>query len=130
MGERVFTGAISDQWRIRRAGRLVHAEALFAEGDLAGATSGAATLAGARAFATLVHAAPGRRDPPRRHPRASSPISTPPHVVTAAATAKPGLLILRVRAARSAALARRADPLSDAIPPVPAPPRLEQLRPP
>ena len=59
MGERVLTGALSDQWRIRRAGRLVHAEALLAEGDLARAVAGPATLAGARAFATLVLAAPG-----------------------------------------------------------------------
>ena len=59
MGERVAGGAISDQWRIRRNGRLVHAEALRAEGDLGRATGGPATLAGARAFATFVHVAPG-----------------------------------------------------------------------
>ena len=38
-GETVATGAISDQWRIRRGGRLVHAEALRLDGDLAAATA-------------------------------------------------------------------------------------------
>lgn len=62
MGETLTTGALSDQWRLRRAGRLVHAEALHAEGDLAAATRGAATLGGGRALATLVLAAPGAAD--------------------------------------------------------------------
>jgi urease accessory protein len=91
MGERVLTGALSDQWRIRRAGRLVHAEALFAEGDLARAVAGPATLAGARAFATLILAAPGteaRLD-------AARGLLAGLAQVTAAATAKPDLLILR-----------------------------------
>jgi urease accessory protein len=95
MGERVTTGALSDQWRIRRAGRLVHAEALHAAGDLAAATAGPATLAGARALATLVHAAPGadaRLD-------AARALLAPLDGVTAAATAKPDLLILRFLAA-------------------------------
>ena len=70
MGETVATGLVSDQWRLRRGGRLVHAEALRAEGDLARATAGAATLGGARAIATLVHAAPDAEARLDRRPRA------------------------------------------------------------
>ena len=58
--------------------------------------------AGARAFATLVHAAPGaeaRLD-------AARALLAGADGVTAAATAKPGLLILRFLAADAAALAR------------------------
>lgn len=62
MGETVETGALSDQWRLRRAGRLVHAEALFAGDDLAAATRGPATLDGGRALATVVLAEIGAAD--------------------------------------------------------------------
>jgi urease accessory protein len=99
MGERVANGALSDQWRIRRAGRLVHAEALRAEGDLGRAASGPATLAGARAFATLIVAAPGA-DVGLDWARAM--LSGAP--VAAAATARPDLLILRFLAADAAPL--------------------------
>jgi urease accessory protein len=95
MGETVTTGAISDQWRLRRDGRLVHAEALRAAGDLARATAGAATLGGARALATLVHAAPGAE----HRLDAARALLAVADGVTAAATAKPGILILRWLAA-------------------------------
>ena len=104
MGETMRTGAISDQWRIRRDGRLVHAEALRVAGDLARAAAGAATLAGARAIATFVHAAPGaetRLDQARALLAGQSG-------VTAAASAKPGILIVRF-------LAADARPLRDAL---------------
>jgi urease accessory protein len=97
MGETVASGAFSDRWRITRAGRLVHAEALRAAGDLARATAGAATLNGARALATLLHAAPdadARLD-------AARAILAGLDGVTAAASAKPGILILRFRAAEA-----------------------------
>lgn len=58
MGETVRTGRFTDQWRIRRDGRLIHAEALRLGGDLVEACKGAATLQGARSLATLVHVAP------------------------------------------------------------------------
>jgi urease accessory protein len=102
MGETVATGGFSDQWRIRRAGRLVHAEALRASGDLAAATAGAATLGGARALATLVHLAPGaeaRLDEVRRRLA-----DTGTGAVTAAASAKPGLLVVRFLAPGAQAL--------------------------
>jgi urease accessory protein len=90
MGETVAAGALDDQWRIRRAGRLVHAEALRLTGDIASAGAGPATLRGARAFATLVHVAPEaetRLDAARAALGAEG--------VLAAATAKPSVLIAR-----------------------------------
>lgn len=90
MGETVTRGAFNDQWRIRRGGRLVHAEALRAEGDLASAAAGPATLTGARAFATLVFAEAGAD---ARIDRARTLLADAR--VQAAATAKPDLLILR-----------------------------------
>ena len=91
MGETVRTGLMSDQWRIRRGGRLIHAEALRAEGDLARATAGPATMNGARALATFVHVAPGagaRLDAARAmlQPRAG---------VLAGASARSDVLIVR-----------------------------------
>lgn len=41
MGESLRTGSLGDQWRIRRDGRLVHAEALWPRGDLEGAAAAA-----------------------------------------------------------------------------------------
>jgi urease accessory protein len=58
-GESVVIGTILDRWRIRRGGRLVHAEALRLDGDVARATGGVATLGGGRAFATVVAVAAG-----------------------------------------------------------------------
>ncbi len=100
MGETVRTGALSDQWRLRRGGRLVHAEALAAGGDLVRATAGSATLAGARALATLVHVEPDahlRLDAARALLTAAT-AGAGAAGVEAAATAKPHLLILRFRA--------------------------------
>ena len=97
MGERVTAGLVSDQWRIRRDGRLVHAEAAFAEGDLAAATAGPATLRGGRAFATLALAAPGAAD---RIDAARALLAGSP-AVEAAATAKPDLLLVRFVAAEA-----------------------------
>jgi urease accessory protein len=94
MGEVVGLGAISDQWRIRRAGRLVHAEALRVSGGIADAGAGPATLRGGRAFATLVHVAPGAET---RLEAARAALGL--DGVTAAASAKPGVLILRFLAA-------------------------------
>lgn len=62
MGETVRRAAIEDQWRIRRAGRLVFADALRLDGDPAAILAGPATGAGARAFATLVLATPDAGD--------------------------------------------------------------------
>ncbi|MCG6113551.1 MAG: urease accessory protein UreD, partial [Paracoccus sp.] len=48
------TGSLHDRWRIRRDGRLVHAEEARLSGALETLGGQAATLAGGRAFATLL----------------------------------------------------------------------------
>lgn len=100
MGESVTHGSLSDQWRIRRAGRLVHAEALHARGDLARILAGRATLEGLRAISTLVHVAPGADD---RLEEARALIAQL-EGIHAAATVKPGLLIARFAASDAAPL--------------------------
>ncbi|HWB47042.1 MAG TPA: urease accessory protein UreD [Hyphomicrobiaceae bacterium] len=58
MGETVRTGYCRDAWRIRRAGRLVFGDTFLADGPIARILEHAATLAGARATATIVYVAP------------------------------------------------------------------------
>lgn len=58
MGETVETGLFHDRWRVRRAGKLVHAEETRLSGDIAGLTGEQATLGGARAFATVLLCSP------------------------------------------------------------------------
>ncbi|WP_053240024.1 urease accessory protein UreD [Pleomorphomonas koreensis] len=53
MGERPTDVHLDDQWRVRRAGRLVHAEATRIDGDATRLLAGRATGADARAIATL-----------------------------------------------------------------------------
>jgi urease accessory protein len=103
MGERVATGLLSDQWRIRRGGRLVHAEAVHADGDLAAATAGPATLRAGRAFATIVLAAPGAADrlDAARALLGGDRSGGDRSGVETAATAKPDLLIVRFVAAEA-----------------------------
>ena len=55
MGETVKEGSFRDRWRIRRAGRLVHAEEIRLEGGIHGMLQRPAVLAGARAMASLVY---------------------------------------------------------------------------
>ncbi|MBX6740698.1 MAG: urease accessory protein UreD [Acetobacteraceae bacterium] len=57
-GERFRRGALHDAWRLRRAGRLVWADALRLPSDPTAALANAYGFAGATAFATLVLAAP------------------------------------------------------------------------
>ncbi len=54
MGETVQAGSLRDRWRIRRKGRLVHADDLRLEGDIDILTGLAPLLAGNRAAATIV----------------------------------------------------------------------------
>ena len=57
-GETVEHGSLRDRWRIRRAGRLVLAEDVRLEGEIAARMRRPAIGAGARAIATLLHIAP------------------------------------------------------------------------
>ncbi|QRI65964.1 urease accessory protein UreD [Shinella sp. PSBB067] len=69
MGEEVTAGFFRDRWRIRRAGRLIHAEEARLEGEVARLAGERAVLAGARAFATVLFcgaAADAQLEPLRR----------------------------------------------------------------
>lgn len=57
MGELAEDAMLRDNWRIRREGRLIHAEATMLTGT-GSERSAAPLLAGARAFATIVHIGP------------------------------------------------------------------------
>ena len=57
MGELALDARLRDNWRIRRNGRLVHAEATRLDGTAAERT-GISLLAGNRALATIIHIAP------------------------------------------------------------------------
>lgn len=58
MGETMAKGLFRDRWRIRRNGRLIHAEELRLDGDIAALTAKSAVLSGQVAFATLLYAGP------------------------------------------------------------------------
>lgn len=58
MGETVRDARFSDQWRVRREGQLIYADALRMTGDIATQTASPATLNGHRAFASILYAAP------------------------------------------------------------------------
>ncbi|ORE90087.1 urease accessory protein UreD [Aurantimonas sp. 22II-16-19i] len=60
MGEDVANGSFRESWRIRVGGRLIFAEETRLDGAIAEQTRAAASLAGNRAFATLV----ARREAP------------------------------------------------------------------
>lgn len=62
LGERVAAGAFRDVWRIRRGGRLVFAEDIRLEGDIADTMAAAAVAGGAHVTATLLYAAPDAAD--------------------------------------------------------------------
>ncbi|MUZ64919.1 urease accessory protein UreD [Agrobacterium vitis] len=55
MGEAMRQGLVRDRWRIRRSGRLIHAEDLALTGDIADLTAEKAVLGGRVAFATLLY---------------------------------------------------------------------------
>jgi urease accessory protein len=55
MGEAVETGLFRDRWRVRRNGKLIHAEEARLGPDVAHIGRGAASLGGAVAFATLLY---------------------------------------------------------------------------
>lgn len=57
-GETVRDGALNDQWRVRRDGRLIFAEAFRIDGDIAATMERPSIGGGARASALLLHAAP------------------------------------------------------------------------
>jgi urease accessory protein len=58
MGEMMEEGLFRDRWRIRHGGKLVHAEELRLDGNVAVLTRKAPVLAGQVAFATLLYIGP------------------------------------------------------------------------
>ncbi|WP_092752930.1 urease accessory protein UreD [Rhizobium aethiopicum] len=58
MGEAVKTGLFRDRWRIRRSGRLIHAEELKLSEGISALAARQAVLGGQVAFATLLYAGP------------------------------------------------------------------------
>jgi urease accessory protein len=58
MGEAVARGFFRDRWRVRRSGRLVHAEELRFDGEIERMTQSAGVLSGQVAFATLFYTGP------------------------------------------------------------------------
>ena len=57
MGEVALDARLRDNWRVRRSGRLIHAEATRLDGTAA-ERDALSLLAGKRAFATVLHIAP------------------------------------------------------------------------
>ena len=57
MGELALDAQLRDNWRVRRSGRLLHAEATRLDGTVA-ERAGLSLLAGKRAIATVLHVAP------------------------------------------------------------------------
>ena len=58
MGERLRHGLFRDRWRVRKGGRLLHAEEMRLDGEIDLVGSANATLGGETAFATILYAGP------------------------------------------------------------------------
>ena len=97
-GETVSAGSFTDSWRVRRDGRLIFADAARIGGDIDAVAAGPATLAGMKAVATVVLAAPGAEDGLADARAVLDPLPT------AGASAMPGLLTCRLVAPDDRAL--------------------------
>lgn len=109
MGEVMRTGAFSDIWRIRRDGKLIHADAVRIDGRIDEVLAGAAVAGGAYAMATILYAAPdapGRLDAVRDQIDSFSPASG-----IAGASAWSGKLVIRAVAASGQHLRKIVEPL-------------------
>ena len=109
MGETVRQGAFSDVWRIRRAGRLVHADALRVEGAVAERLSRPAALAGGRAMATVLYLAGDAECRLESVRDIAATVSPADGVVGASAWA--GKLVVRAVADTGAGLRRAMQPI-------------------
>ena len=102
-GEEVGEGFFEDRWRIRREGRLVHADTLRLGGPVAALLERPAIAGGARALATLLYMAP---DAESRLDEARSLLVG--NICIAGASAWNGLLAVRFLARDGAELRRDA----------------------
>ncbi|WP_245297134.1 MULTISPECIES: urease accessory protein UreD [Rhodomicrobium] len=98
-GETVRSGAFRDNWRVFRDGRLVWADALRLDGDIAGLASRAALLGGHTAIATILY---GAADAAGQLDRARDLLARPG--CKAGATVVNGLMICRFAAKAAAEL--------------------------
>jgi urease accessory protein len=92
-GETLTAGAIRDDWRVHRGGRLAWADSFRLDGDIAAQTARASLLGGCTALATLLYIAADAAD---HLDRAREILGGLP--VTAGATLVNGLLICRLAA--------------------------------
>ena len=99
MGERFETGLIHDSWRIRRAGRLVWADALHLEGDITEVLAAPFGFGTAVACSNVVYVG---EDAAARLPEVRELLGN--CRVPAAATAFDGLLLIRLLSDDAAAL--------------------------
>jgi len=109
MGEVMRTGAFADIWRIRRDGKLIHADALRIDGNVTATLGEAAVLCGAHAMATILYAAPDaqqRLDAVRERIDAVTPASG-----IAGVSAWAEKLVIRVSAASGRHLRGIVEPL-------------------
>lgn len=109
MGEAMQHGAFSDIWRIRRDGRLIHADALRIDGDVTRTLAHAAVLSGATAMATILYAANDagdRLDAVRERINSLSPANG-----IAGVSAYSGRLVIRVCAPSGQLLRRMVEPV-------------------
>jgi urease accessory protein len=90
-GERVRSGFLRDHWRVRRGGRLIYADNVRMDGDIAALLDRTATFGGAQSFATLLLAGPGRM--PIHDLRAILPTSDG---LEAGASALPDVTVVRM----------------------------------
>lgn len=114
MGERLTTVRFSDQWRVRRGGRLVFADAVRLGARLPEALAGPATLDGAGAVASILYAADDAEARLDRL-RALMPPSG------GASLVRPGILVARLRAPGARALRHALCPLLEFLRQAPLP---------
>ncbi|MDZ4349017.1 MAG: urease accessory protein UreD [Xanthomonadaceae bacterium] len=112
MGETVRSGRVSDQWRVRRGGRLVFADALRLESPIDRLLATPASAGGARAMATVLLVSPDaeeRLDEVRSTLASATdaPDRADSDRTEAAASAWNGLLCVRLLSHDSTALRRR-----------------------
>lgn len=107
MGETVRTGSIRDAWRIRRGDRLVFADALRFDGEIDRIGLQPASLAGAKAFSTILCQTPDPR-PMLEEIRGLMGGS-------GGASAFDGLIVARIVAADGFALRKRLLPVLSAL---------------
>ena len=103
MGERYVRGLVHDAWRIRRDGRLIFADALHLDGDVAALRTAPFGFGNATACATLIYSAD---DAPALLEPVRAQIAAGDDLPIAQATTREHVLIVRVLAVDAAAVRR------------------------